>query len=129
MAKKRCSWSEYFTKDFILTIVDPDLHKYFKGTSTSEQMITTLIKKKYPSKVIERYNNHLNTLFQGNFHDIEDYAKAIETILERWAACANTSNNEIFAKHNTIFKRGLTEQTLTFMDIHNIQEVEFIFKK
>ena len=89
--------------------VDLNLHKYFRGTSIPEQMITAFIKQKYTARVIERYNNHLNTIFQGNFHDIEDYAKAIETILERWAACANASDNEIFAKFGTAFKRGLTE--------------------
>ena len=38
-------------------------------------------------------------------------------------------DNETFEKCNIVFRRELTEHTLNFIDIYNIQNKEFIYKK
>ena len=128
-AAKICGWPDEHTGDYILALTSLSLHKHFDGANSINEMLDRLVAKKYPASRIEFYNIKLSTLSQDNFHDIEDYMEAIDNVLIRWAAASKASLDSVNAKREAIFKQGLSSETRTFMDIHNIQPAESMYAR
>ena len=128
-AVETCGWSDEYALDYLLALTDTHIRKIIENETDYITAINILIRKKYPISHAENFNRRLALLQQNDFHDVEDYMKSINAILNRWGASAGATEEQMNAKREACFLQGLSIETRNFMDVHNIQNTAMIYKR
>ena len=124
-----CGWSVEDSSDYLLALSSLKIRSLYGQQNNPSFMLQSLIQKKYSLNSAERCHAKLMELHLNKFHDIADFAIAIDSVLVRWAAATKPCSELVIAKRESIFLQGLSPETLNFMNIQVISGSKLIYDK
>ena len=128
-AARVCNWPEAHIADYLLALTNIEYQSMLDNCQNYLEMLAKLTSKKYPRTKASYYEQKLLTIKQEDYHDLEDYVIALDATLIRWKATTNATAEEAAAKRNQSFMNGLAIETLNFIDLHNLINLQEVYNR
>ncbi|KAG0442520.1 Retrovirus-related Pol polyprotein from transposon [Dictyocoela muelleri] len=123
---KISGWNDETLMAVIRAISSTKIHRLFETSRTSQEMIDTVFKIKYPASHALRFLNIISNIRQNNYYTIREYKEDIEAACQRLSIYLNWDVHTTNFKSEEIFYNGLNRRTqleMSRLRVTNIREM------